>query len=1342
MADSAYNFSTTDYTGILKDLGEAGFARQISQIANEDRNEGVPPILYEELKDGTSPFLDLIPEFKNLTPSERRLSDSDIMGFFTNARQFDSFGEAFVAGAVEEAPEAVGFGYGAKKGFQAGMRLQSAIPPVSPLHLILKGLTVGATTLGGSLVGGLSTSAVDEIVTGPEAPVTQQGGKFGYETGKGTMLYASAIPLLVGPTRITAKSIKDSSLGAMQFLSNFKNVAQGGFKQATDEAFEIAAKRAGLTEKQFQNALKARQISSEKGPMFGGTFGSNLGFTRFNPAGTFFDPSKGPVTARVLGGIEGGIAKSAEFARKFPEKFIPVEATAALGAGAVGGYSEYLFPGNVGYRFTGELLGSLIVPLPVQIVADVNKTALIKSGIGKIKDWYTGSQGRKGGILDDKFKEDAGRRIFDLLVRSEEFTPQTRIVDGQPVELTGTEQIDFLLKGLIELSSDDKGNPVSFVNTSDLATLLGLPFNKTLTEASGMIAAQNKRLKMATRSGREKATTAAQNALGFLSQTDDPNMMTLAGNIAQKIFEDKISTGISLKIQDLTEAFKRVSGRDIKDLEKGDEGFSKKLYDVLINQIKKSEDIESELWNQTNDMILTRFYNDEGVEQAVPSIVSLMESPEFTVGAGGTMLKGTDQALKSRLGKFYDDIQDIVKFFRPDDPPEVVITTRTGDVPEIGGPVTTGPADENPMISSKMFKLRGNLIEKAKQAQRDGDYNLYRLISKMAATLLRDITGDTTGTNMNYNVARAYTFARNNVFVRSFLGDLQEYDGRRALIVSPDDLADRLFRGTSSAVNKRFNEIKTAEDFLIEGSEINGQIVPGTQIDPKVVNKFGNSGHLLGELLKQKLNDISDIKFDPKTNQQIAVFNETKYQNFIKQPGNRLILQKYPNIKRDIDNFREGTKNYKDLTDPNFKTEEDRLIDMVFKAISNSSELPSHQVEQALKSKFPQKSLNILYNKTVGQVDKATIDEASGIVLNTPTLKDVFTGEIPTKRDGSPINREDLQEAFRRAVFGYANMAAKTGKKNFNPFVFQDTLFTSIGGVNSPLVDTPQTQFNLINWMKGKGLLGSTEPGTALKKNAPPELSAADEYIENLQTTIKQAKDVQEAFDTGNLESVLFKDPSLSKLFAVRVLGATAGSAFQNKLRDLLGMRGGAGGLIAESTGSEVIQRLLIRGPETVVSEYLAEAFANPEVMVQLVKPILEKKKRDQAIKALETIFSVGARQVGRRAGALPALVERREQLPTILPEEEPQVDTTTPQLIGPDRFPVTIPKALQSINPFNLSQVNPPASFPTPTPQAQAQPSSGSADPNTRTRYASLFPDDPISGMLGSGGITNVRTT
>ena len=96
-----------------------------------------------------------------------------------------------------------------------------------------------------------------------------------------------------------------------------------------------------------------------------------------------------------------------------------------------------------------------------------------------------------------------------------------------------------------------------------------------------------------------------------------------------------------------------------------------------------------------------------------------------------------------------------------------------------------------------------------------------------------------------------------------------------------------------------------------------------------------------------------------------------------------------------------------------------------------------------------------------------------------------------------------------------------------------------------------------------------------------------------------------------------------------------------------------------------------------------------------------------------------------------------RETIPTIRETEEEKLTLPKPTPPVEQKAPVQTPYGQ-----INLSQVNPPASFPTPTPQAQAQPSSGSADPNTRTRYASLFPDDPISGMLGSGGITNVRTT
>ena len=103
-----------------------------------------------------------------------------------------------------------------------------------------------------------------------------------------------------------------------------------------DEAFQLAAKNAGLSEKAatklFERASRARTAASQSGPMFGGGVGVNIGIGRFNPAGYLFDPRKGPVGARVVGGIEGGIDRSLRLLEN-PGKFLGAEGLVAAGSG-------------------------------------------------------------------------------------------------------------------------------------------------------------------------------------------------------------------------------------------------------------------------------------------------------------------------------------------------------------------------------------------------------------------------------------------------------------------------------------------------------------------------------------------------------------------------------------------------------------------------------------------------------------------------------------------------------------------------------------------------------------------------------------------------------------------------------------------------------------------------------------------------------------------------------------------------------------------------------------------------------------------------------------------------
>ena len=60
------------------------------------------------------------------------------------------------------------------------------------------------------------------------------------------------------------------------------------------------------------------------------------------------------------------------------------------------------------------------------------------------------------------------------------------------------------------------------------------------------------------------------------------------------------------------------------------------------------------------------------------------------------------------------------------------------------------------------------------------------------------------------------------------------------------------------------------------------------------------------------------------------------------------------------------------------------------------------------------------------------------------------------------------------------------------------------------------------------------------------------ETSKQLEKAIKEMRGVEEAFFTGNLESVLFKNPSPAKLFQARVLGATLGERGQGAVNELI----------------------------------------------------------------------------------------------------------------------------------------------------------------------------------------------
>ena len=67
-------------------------------------------------------------------------------------------------------------------------------------------------------------------------------------------------------------------------------------------------------------------------------------------------------------------------------------------------------------------------------------------------------------------------------------------------------------------------------------------------------------------------------------------------------------------------------------------------------------------------------------------------------------------------------------------------------------------------------------------------------VDRLANAVLLDLTGQKNDVSKPYHLARAYTFARNNVFTRSFLNKLQTYDKDRGLTLDGNLLLDELFK--------------------------------------------------------------------------------------------------------------------------------------------------------------------------------------------------------------------------------------------------------------------------------------------------------------------------------------------------------------------------------------------------------------------------------------------------------------------------------------------------------------------------------------------------------------------
>ena len=363
-------------------------------------------------------------------------------------------------------------------------------------------------------------------------------------------------------------SVPKASTGALEFIDTFSKVARGKFTNVSDEAFQLAAKSAGLSEKGvqklFEQAQKARTKAST-GPMFGaGSQGVNvLGIGKFNPAGYLIDPTKGPLSARIVGGIEGGIGKSFDFARDKTGRFLTMEGLATLGGAYGAKVMQDVAPYSESGRLVGELAGSFVVPLPAQLLVDKGPEA-VKGVFGLLRNWYGKDENVKKGILENKLQKDSANRILLALRRSEEYADTVNAEGG--IEITAEEKLSKFIEELGKTTIEDGKTTLTL---ADIAQQEGLDFAPTLRTIQEELAKASDDLRTATGKGREELQAGATAAIRALTATGDPLALAYAARIQQGVFEQNILDNVEESVTAVSQAAKNVLGREAGEPLKG-----------------------------------------------------------------------------------------------------------------------------------------------------------------------------------------------------------------------------------------------------------------------------------------------------------------------------------------------------------------------------------------------------------------------------------------------------------------------------------------------------------------------------------------------------------------------------------------------------------------------------------------------------------------------------------------------------------------------------------------------------------------------------------------------------
>ena len=1227
---------------------------------------------YNNLLDGTAPFFDQIPAFANLSAAERKFKSNDeIIEFLAR----DEKGQKLIFGDFKEGfkrdviPQLFSL-----TGAVTGAKIGAKIPaPSAPFKF---GVTLGSTILGafGAYEGGdLLTSEL----FGDERTILP-GTRKAYAQGKTAAGVFSWLPT---PFLIS----KNVDFGAAKYLDNLVEVMKKGPVTATD----------------FQNKDVAKSLARGKGP--------NL--------------------VRLVNGIEKMLSASSQFARKSPKTTLAVEGIAGVSQTGFAGVAEESFPGQADARIMLESGGSIVPGVAATLLVDRASAIMqaLKNAFGRTKQAVQDKEGtiraaKEGlGFIKERQRQAGAKKILELLEEQGEI---------DPAYLQDQTKFDALIKKLSEL---DKTDP-----NFDVELTAGLKANSpVLISVEAALAQTNRGLGKQQKSAIAQQGQAIRNVIVALVKTGDRDAIKEAMKLSEALFSDAIALRLKNATAEVLSSFSKVKG-DEPEL---NSELGQKLFEMVKAQQQLGRATERSNWQKVKSVELTKFVDGEGNELDAPNFIKLFQDrftgpdvpteyreffaknlkPLFKfanrksnelgfgdlidpklldegAGAGvskSDVLEAEMQDLvrefditvagqqKNRLQTEIDNVNDRIIDYKDDEDfakkalsylksnePVKIDTARKGFTrDQVSG--FTKTYENNMKIHKAALKYYNKLLKQAK-------------LNKVVET--EDVLPDEPGIitsgelvkmrSLALGIQRGLSGPNGNAGAANFAGDFA-----KAILndLNSFDEGINIDYDNARAYSNAFNKVYT-DTFA-------GDIIAKTSR-----GKIKNNPETLAEKLLGGSADATNLRV--KQIQNIGVFaKENNLQGAEELPNSitgvlELILR---NARAAAIDPTTGTLNEKALGKW-MEANKELLDNQAFQGLRD--DLSNLDTAVATLSTVKEKNKNLL-KKLNDQVFFAK--NASGKNIESPVLiaGNAIAGKNPTRdlRNLSRIakaskNPESALGGLYSSILEYAMTKAGGTSQAFSPRTFYDTVFSEMPNAIR--------RTNLAEMMVSNGI--------ATQK----QMDSVKKFV----TELVKFEAMEAAGKFGDKDLVENINGLLG--FYLKISGASVGQFIASKM-PLPGSRGMGTGLIESQAGVQIMENIFRDVPQSMKMDVMAELMADPVRLAQMLQKVRTQQQAKTTFESLSNwLRSSGFKPIKRIA---PAVIREIDEEITGPEFEFEESSVNLPKAGFPTTQKATVPQS--GVNARLAANVGT-------APQA-------APNPNQRQQFASLFPNDPISGLINA---------